>query len=133
MKTIEFEYGPKSLHLYFNSTAMFDLEALDAQKAEDLPDTLERIQAPTAEGFALLCKVAVILATQGELCRRYLQYTPTRIPTERELLLVLSPMQLLALRSAVLRAVNAGWAQTDADTDGDVDIGLVELEKKTIP
>lgn len=131
MKTIDFEYGGKQLHLYFNSAAMFEVNALDEHQSEDIPEVLERMQSATAEGIALLCKVAVILATQGELCRRYLQYTASRIPTDKELLLILSPMQILTLRSAVLRAVNAGWAQTDTDADGDVDIGLAELEKKT--
>lgn len=131
MKTVLFSYGPKNLHLYYNGAAMFAVDALDEGKPEDQPDVLERMQQPTAEGFGLLCKVAVILATQGELCRRYLQYAPARIPTEQELLVVLSPTQLLALRSAVIRAINAGFAQAQSDSDGDVDTGLAELEKKT--
>ena len=86
MHTVPFSYGSRELHLYFNGAAMFEVDALDAGKPEDQPDVLERMQAPTAEGFELLCRVAVILAEQGELCRRYLQYTPARIPTAGELL-----------------------------------------------
>lgn len=131
MQTITFEYGPKKLYLYFNGEAMFQVEALDAKRAEDQPEVLERMQSPTAEGFRLLSQVAVILATQGELCRRYLQYTPERIPSAEELLLVLTPMQMLGLRTAVLQAVNAGWSKTTSDGEGDLDTGLAELEKKT--
>lgn len=133
MQTITFAYGPKELHLYFNGEAMFAVDALDANKPDDQPDVLDRIQQHNADGFAMLCEVAVILAQQGELCRRYLQYTPARVPTAQELLLLLSPMQMLSLRSAVIRAINNGWSQATADSEGDVDMGLAELEKKTKP
>ncbi len=132
MKTIPFEYGSKKLNLYFNGEAMFQIEALDAQKTENQPEVLERMQQPTEDGFSALCEVAVILATQGELCRRYLQYTPERIPTVKELLLLLTPRQMLELRNAVLRTVNAGWSTAAPNEDnGDIDTGLAELEKKT--
>lgn len=133
MKTIEFEYGARKLHLYMNGAAMFAIDALNEEIPEDQPEVLDRAAKNTAEGFEALCKVAHILAEQGELCRRYLGYTPERIPTERELLLLLSPMQLVGLRSAVYRAVNAGYGSTATDDDGDIDTGLAELEKKTKP
>lgn len=131
MKTIAYTYGPVELHLYLNGEAMFALDEMDSGKEDGRPDILERIQQQTADGISALCDVAVILATQGELCRRYLRYTPTRIPTAKELKLLLSPMQMLSLRSAVIHAINDGWTQTDPDDDGDVDTGLMELEKKT--
>ncbi len=132
MKTIPFEYGSKKLNLYFNGEAMFQIEALDAQKTENQPEVLERMQQPTEDGFSALCEVAVILATQGELCRRYLQYTPERIPTAKELNILLSPRQILELRISVLRTINTGWSTTSSDEEnGDIDTGLAELEKKT--
>lgn len=131
MKTITFEYGPKRLHLYFNGNAMFEVDALDDGIAEDAPEALERMQAQNAEGYLTLCKIAHILATQGELSRRLLQYTPERIPTVDELLLVLTPRQMLSLRSAVLRAISEGFSGSDDGEDSDIDTGLAELEKKT--
>lgn len=131
MKTIPFSYGPKTIHLYFNANAMFAVEALDEGIAEGEPEALERMQRVDEAGTALLCKAAVILATQGELCRRYLQYSASRIPTEAELLQVLSPLQLLQLRTAVCQSINEGWEQTEAKEDDDIDTGLAELEKKT--
>ena len=133
MKTIEFHYGPKRLHLYMNGSAMFEIQALEEQNAADQPDVLDRMMENTADGFSLLCKIAHILATQGELCRRYLQYTAQRIPAEQELMLALSPIQMMNLRGAVIRAINDGYGKTDGDDEGDIDTGRAELEKKTQP
>ena len=133
MKTISFIYGPKTLYLYFNGNAMFAVEALDDGRSDDHPEVLQLMQEMTVDGVTALCKVASILATQGELCRRYLHYTPERIPPGEELLQLLTPVQLLSLRSAVIRAINDGWSQAEktSDDEEDIDTGLAELEKKT--
>lgn len=133
MKTIEFTYGPVRLNLYMNGSAMFAIQALDGEAAEDKPDAIERMKENTADGFNLVCKIAHILATQGELCRRYLQYTPRRVPEAGELLLLLAPVQIARLRLALFQAINEGYANNEAQDGGDIDTGLVELEKKTKP
>ena len=130
MKTFEFDYGGKVLHLYMNGTAMFAIEALDSGR-EDTTDVIERMKENTPEGVADLLKVALILAEQGELCRRYLGYSPERIPTEKELSLLLSPAQLMLLRVSALMAINAGYEQKESGQNDDIDTGLAELEKKT--
>ena len=131
MKTVEFTYGGKSLHLYMNGSAMFAIDALDADLPAGTPDVYDRLREETPEGVADLLHVALILAEQGELCRRYLHYTPERIPDSKELLLLLSPAQLSLLRVSVMLAVNAGYAQKDGGENDDIDTGLAELEKKT--
>lgn len=131
MKTIEFAYGPRKLHLYFNGSAMFAVQTMDDDRPEDQPAILDRIMEQTPAGVAALCQVAHVLATQGEHCRRYLQYTPERIPPAIELEISLSPVQLLRLRAAVVQAINAGYGEPSGDDDGDIDLGLAELEKKT--
>lgn len=131
MKTIEFQYGAKQLHLYMNGSAMFAIQALDEAQPEGKPEVLALMSEHSHEGVTVLCQVAYILAEQGELCRRYLQYAPNRIPPAIELQYCLSPMQLLSLRTAVVRAVNAGYEKPADESDGDIDLGLAELEKKT--
>ncbi len=84
MQTVEFSYGPKTIHLYHNSAAMFAIQDLESPKDGD-PSVYDRILANTSAGVSLLCQVAHILAQQGELCRRYLQYTPERVPPAVEL------------------------------------------------
>jgi hypothetical protein len=113
-----------------NGTAMFAIEALDAGR-EDTTDVIERMKENTPEGVADLLKVALILAEQGELCRRYLGYSPERIPAEKELLLLLSPAQLMMLRVVAMMAINAGYEQKESGQKDDIDTGLAELEKKT--
>lgn len=131
MKTIEFEYGGKTLHLYMNGEAMFAIDALDEGRPEGAPEVLDLISETTPEGTNALCRVAAILAEQGEHCRRYLQYAPSRVPSDQELRTLLSPLQLRALCVAVYRAVNAGLGAAEAAGDSDIDTGLAELEKKT--
>lgn len=133
MKTIDYTYGGKTLHLYHNGAAMFALSDLDDTRPEDAPEVMAVVRQTTAEGFDILCQVAHILAQQGELCRRYLGHTPERVPTAEELRLLLTPMQMLTLRTAVFRALNDGYTNNSDDSGGDIDTGLAELEKKTKP
>lgn len=131
MKTIEYKLGSMTLHLFFNGEAMFQTKALDDDLPESSSDWISRMLENTLEGKRLLCKVAHILATQGEHCRRYLQYAPERIPPEEEINLFLTPMAHVSLRSAVMQAVDDGFGAPSKDEDGDIDLGLAELEKKT--
>lgn len=111
---------------------MFRLADLDKDLHEGAPDWLGRLLENTLEGKRTLCKAATILAEQGELCRRYLQYDPQRIPTEEDLQLLLTPMDILALRTTVMAAINDGYSGKTQE-QGDVDLGLLELEKKKKP
>lgn len=131
MKTTEFKLGVKTLHLYFNGEAMFLLNDLDKDLDEGAPEWISRMLENTVEGKRLLCKIAHILADQGERCRRYLQYASERIPTEEEINLLLTPRALIGLRSAVMKAIDDGFGEQSQDDDGDIDLGLAELEKKT--
>lgn len=130
MDTVEFVYGPKTLHLYHNSAAMFAIQDLEPAQDDD-PSVYDRMLANTRAGVSLLCQVAHILAQQGELCRRYLQYTPERVPPAVELEAALTPMQIITLRMAVMDAIDAGYRSEQSEDSGDIDLGLLELEKKT--
>ena len=131
MQTVDYTYGGKTLHLYFNGSAMFALEALNDEAQDGVPDILELAHQDTPQGHGALCRIAAILAREGELCRRYLQNTPQRIPEAEELLLLLTPMQMVLLRAAVYRAVRNGFGKGSQEDSGDIDTGLAELEKKT--
>ena len=131
MKTVEYKLGAKTLHLFFNGEAMFRCNDLDKDREPDSPDYIARMLQNDLEGKRTLCKVAGILAEQGELCRRYLQYSPERIPTEEEINILLTPMACIGLRTAVMKAIDDGFGAPGQDEDGDIDLGLAELEKKT--
>ena len=130
METVAFNYGPKTLHLYMSGDAMFRIQALNTD--EDKPDILDRILQNTVDGTVTLCQVAAILGEAGELCRRYLGYAKERIPTADELQQLLSPMQILGLRTTVVQAIGNGYEGIKEDSEsGDIDLGLLELDKKT--
>ena len=131
MNTIEYTFGGKTVHLYLNGEAMFAISALDDQLPEGAPEILELMKQHTPEGIDARCRVAQILAQQGENCRRYLGYSPERVPDAGELKLLLTPVQQLGLLSAVYRAINSGYEGGAANQTGDIDLGLAELEKKT--
>lgn len=131
MKTVEFSMGRKKLHLYFNGEAMIQCEALDADRDKDAPVWIDRIMQSDSDGRETLYAVAHILAQQGEAVRRCLCLDAERTPSEDELRLLLTPMQLLGLRSSLLAAINDGYSADDKSGTGDIDVGLMELEKKT--
>lgn len=131
MKTIEFSMGQKKLHLYFNGEALIQCEALDAGRDADDPVWIDRIMQNDSNGRETLYTVAHILAQQGEAVRRCLCLDAERTPSAEELRLLLTPMQLLGIRSSVLAAINDGYGSDDKSGTGDIDVGLMELEKKT--
>ena len=131
MKTTEYRFGGKTIHLYLNGQAMFDLDRLDEDRPEGTPEILHLARENNRDGFFALCQVAAILARQGENCRRYLRYESARVPEAEELLLLLTPMQMVGLRTAVFQSIHAGYTAPSADDGGDIDTGLAELEKKT--
>lgn len=115
------------MRLYYNASAMFALQEYTPE-GKDLFDTIVSVDAP---GFHALCRTAHILAEQGELMRRYLGYDRERILSEGEINLLMTPADYLGLRTAVVQAINAGYASDrKSEEDQDVDIGLLELEKK---
>ncbi len=133
MKTIEFSMGQKKLHLYFNGEALIQCEALDAGRDKAAPVWLDRIMQNDSEGRETLYAVAGILAQQGEAVRRCLCMDAERTPSADELRLLLTPMQLLGLRASVIAAIDDGYSADDKSGTGDIDVGLMELEKKTKP
>ncbi len=130
METVEFTYGPKTLHLYMSGDANFRIQALNTDQEQ--PDILDRITKNTVDGTVSLCQVTQILAESGELCRRYLGHSKERIPSAEELQMLLSPMQILSLRASCMKAIRDGYSSdSKEEKNGDIDLGLAELEKKT--
>ena len=130
METVEFKYGSKTLHLFMSAEAMFRIQALSVDP--EGPEILDLIVENSPAGSIALCQVAQILAESGELSRRYLGYSKERIPTVDELQQLLSPMQQLQLRITVVKTINSGYQDNSSNPDpGDIDLGLLELEKKT--
>lgn len=121
------EFRKKEYYFLFNGMALFALE-----DAFGNSEYFDRITQKTAEGNADLISMSAILAMQGELARRELGLSPKEDITEKEFgtPLTLQPMDILALRNGCVEAVNLGYTREVKDEDEEVDLGLIELQKK---
>lgn len=115
----------KEYPLLFNGTAMFSTRDICGEKG-----VVEVTVDDTVAAFEVLCKVAVIMAEQGELLRRWEGHDPQEILTENELRLTITPRGILALKKAVAEAVTEGYRREIKDENGEIDLGLAELNKK---
>ncbi len=117
----------KLYNLLFNASAMMAIR--DKFETDNI---VELIREDNALGFQRACKIAVILAEQGELLRRYMGHEQQGILTEDELRISLSPIGILELKNALADAQYDGYKREKKSEDDEVDLGLAELNKKKI-
>lgn len=113
----------KTYDLLFNGAAMFAIR--DKFETDNIT---ELITENTALAFQRACKIAVIMAEQAELARRWLGHTARDMLTEEELLVSVSPLGIMQLKTALVDAMLAGYKREN--NDDEIDIGLTELNKK---
>lgn len=70
------------------------------------------------------------LSEQGELYRRWQGQTHGPILTEQFFRVHLAPREVAAAKDAILTAIVLGFRREEKEA-GDLDLGLVELQKKT--
>ena len=93
-----------------------------------------RICAGGRDGLRDALGCLLILAREGELCRRYMGYDPCEMMKEEAVRQFLLPGDIEKIISAVLDTISAGLripGKEDEET-GPVDVGLAEFEKKTV-
>lgn len=124
------EHQGKTFYFMFNGLAMFALEDTFGGK-----EYLEKLRENTAEGLSALLQVSAILAEQGELARREMGYTPTELPTQSNFGIpaLLHPIDILTLRNGCIGAINLGYTREISNEDEEIDLGLIELQKKRKP
>ena len=122
MKEVTVKIGGVEFPLYYNGYAMYAVR--DVIGDEKIYDVLTQ---DTPDGYDKLCRIAAILAQQGEMYRRYLGMDRGRLLTAQALQLILRPADVMALRQAVMDAFVAGM-QVEQPEDADVDLGLQELD-----
>lgn len=129
MKAVEFDLAGRTRYLAFTVEAMFQLN----EQFGGMQGLVEAIQDDGRDGFATTCRVAAILAEQGELARRSLGYDPEPIADADEIAASLLPCDLIALRLAIPTAISLGYGREVEPENDEVDLGLVELnaQKKT--
>ena len=126
MKAVKLALGGKLHYLAFNGEAMFTIKE-NFGSAEALLDT---IGLETKEAFHSLCEAVALLAEQGELARRDLNYTPERIYTAAEFRTLAAPSDIINMKQAIPQAITLGFGREVEVEAGDVDLTLAELDQK---
>ncbi len=126
MKTVEFELAGETYHLCLNGAALFDCY----DKLGD--DPLDKIKGNSPEAFESTCWMLAKLSEQGELCRRFQGMDKGRILSFQHAKAMLAPLDVLRARESIRAAWNIGFDMTE-DEDEEIDLGLMELQKKTAP
>lgn len=126
MRTVDFVCCGKPLTLYLSGAALFDCY----DKFGTQGHLLDHIQGSTKKSFDATCWMLWKLSEQGELYRRWMGMDRREVPSEGFFRANLGPLDVLDARAAISRAVELGFRR-DVPEPGGVDLGLMELEKKT--
>ena len=113
MKVHEVDLCGQHLYLLLNGQALFDLYDKFGTKS-----------------FEAVCYYLFKLSEQGELYQRWQGQTHGPIFTEQFFRVNLAPREVAAAKDAILAAIVLGFRREEKET-GDLDLGLVELQKKT--
>ena len=116
--------------LLFNGAAMFALHDICGETS-----LTDAIRAEGAEAFEVIARIGAELAKQGELLRRFMGEDKRPILTAEEILATTTPIGAMHLRMAIMAAITEGYKRSTAQENGDIDLGLLELnsKKKTSP
>lgn len=108
----------------YNGAAMF------VSRERYGPGVLNLLREDTAAGILCLRDMAIIMAEQGELLRRYQGHTPEKCMPRRVIEGIKPGLELLQLRAAVLEQIVSDSKRQVAMENEDVDLGLLELQEK---
>ena len=126
MKTVEVHIYGRTCHLRLTSAALYDIyEHFGKDKG-----AFENIEGADKAAFDVICWYFAKLSEQGELSRRMQGHEARDIITEEDVRVLLTPGDFPAAKLAVLRAMQQGFGR-EVEDDEPVDIGLLELQKKT--
>lgn len=129
--------GKKELYLYCNGAAAIKISDMEAEYGAAHPDDERNIISLLCGRdmacMELLCKAAAVLATQGELARRYLGYDKGPLLEADDLIVLATHGVLAAIREAAIKAIVSGYSTGADDGDDEYDPLLAKIEKKTEP
>lgn len=119
--------GGREYWLVYTADAYFDIQGAYGT------DFLEKLRPGTRDAYEVAVGCLLILAREGELCRRYMGYDAEEMLTEEDIRRCMLPDSIIRVKTLVNEAVLAGLRVENAKADADepVDVGLLEYEKKT--
>lgn len=126
MKVHEVDLCGQHLYLLLNGQALFDI--YDKFGSDGF--LTDHIKGGSKKSFEATCYFLAKLCEQGELYRRWQGQTHGPVLTEQFFRVNLAPHEVAAAKDAILAAIVLGFRREEKET-GDLDLGLVELQKKT--
>lgn len=100
------------------------------EKYGTISAALETLEKNDREGFEVLRTLVTLMVNDAELCRRAEGYDPSELITEKDIPIRLKPIDVLNLKQAVADTISAGYKQEHSQENEEVDLGLLELQKK---
>lgn len=123
MRTVDYNFGGKTLHLSFTADALF--QCYDKFGFADDFIAAADICEPTAVGWKNLCWLTALMAAQGELQRRHMGYEAEPMTTMEELRTGVLAGDGAELRQAVLQAVALGLRRSNLDDSSEGEVNLI--------
>ena len=128
MKHIDFELNGDVYALSFTTEALFTVYDKFGYTSDVLGTT--KALEPSVEGWKNCCWLAALMASQGELQRRYLGHEPRKMITMEDLRLSVMPADANRLRQAVRDAMEQGFQRDIPDQDPVEEENLVLMERE---
>lgn len=119
--------GDREFWLVYTADAYFDIQSAYGS------DLIEKLRPGTRDAYEVALGCLLILAREGELCRRYMGYDHEPMMTEEDIRRCILPDSIVRLKTLVNDAILAGLhiENSEGPDNEPVDIGLLEYEKKT--
>ena len=126
MKLHEVDLCGQHLYLCLNGQALFDIYDKFGTKGF----ITDPIKGSGKKSFEAVCYYLFKLSEQGELYRRWQGQTRGPVFSEQYFRVHLAPRDVYRAKDAIVTTIRIGFAR-EAEEEHDVDLGLVELQKKT--
>lgn len=127
MRKIEWKFRGHTFYLCLNAAALTEVYA---RYGED--KSFPELYAGTGRAeFSATCVLLALLAEQGELVRRYEGHDRGPILGADYFRAQLTPRDLAGAKRALGTAYDAAFRRETEDEDEEVDLVLLELQKKT--
>ena len=125
MKTVEFVLADTTYYLCLNGSALFSCyDHLGT-------DFIEKISGDTKDSFEATCWMLSTLAMQGEIVRRWEGQDKGPMLSSQKAAALLMPQDVVRARESILAAYDLAFQRETATDDEEIDLGLLELQKKT--
>ncbi|MDR3277428.1 MAG: hypothetical protein LBT12_01535 [Oscillospiraceae bacterium] len=120
----EISFDGKKYALLYNGNAFFKLRDM-------LPEGVNVSDALMKNDFETHCRIAAVMAEQGELDRRADGHEKQDFLNTDRLLVKATATEALAIQFALIAALTDGLhREKTPDENEDIDLGLAELSKK---